>query len=135
MEHSWIENDFVNAVLGELRVPKKIVWAGDYADNEEGIEENLFGLIEEKIKPPVLSKLRYLVNHSKKEYVDLGDLPKDSDDWIIHPLPLLTCEGNGRGGGDFRDENDFVGVWARDLIQNSNENFSYAEIKPNFIET
>lgn len=38
----------------------------------------------------------------------------------IHPLPLLTCEGNGRGGGDFRTENEdylkLIGSWARNRI-------------------
>jgi hypothetical protein len=29
---------------------------------------------------------------------------------------LLTCEGNNRGGGDFRGESDLVGSWARDTI-------------------
>jgi hypothetical protein len=28
----------------------------------------------------------------------------------------LTCEGNGRGGGDYRGESDLVGRWSRDLI-------------------
>jgi hypothetical protein len=44
---------------------------------------------------------------------------KSIPDWKgtkIHPLPLLTCEGNGRGGGDFRGEHDLIGSWARDVI-------------------
>ena len=42
---------------------------------------------------------------------------KDWEGAKIHPLPLLTCEGNGRGGGDFRgDEKGIVGSWARDVI-------------------
>jgi hypothetical protein len=32
-------------------------------------------------------------------------------------LPLLTAEGNGRGGGDYRGENEnLIGSWARDII-------------------
>jgi len=34
----------------------------------------------------------------------------------FHPLPLLTVEGNGRGGGDLYDAPPFVGSWARDVI-------------------
>jgi hypothetical protein len=35
----------------------------------------------------------------------------------IHPLSLLTAEGNGRGGGDYRGAHeDLVGSWARDVI-------------------
>ena len=45
------------------------------------------------------SETRYLVNHDKKQFVDKTKVPTDSDGWKIHPLPLLTCEGNGRGGG------------------------------------
>lgn len=59
---------------------------------------------------------RYLVNHDKKVFVDKTKVPKDSDGWQIHPLPLLTCEGNGRGGGDYRGDSPLVGSWARDII-------------------
>jgi hypothetical protein len=62
------------------------------------------------------SETRYLVNHDKKQFVDKTKVPTDSDGWKIHPPPLLTCEGNGRGGGDFRGESDLVGSWARDTI-------------------
>jgi hypothetical protein len=35
----------------------------------------------------------------------------------FHPLPILTAEGNGRGGGDYRGaDEDLVGTWARDVI-------------------
>ena len=61
-------------------------------------------------------KIRYLVNHDKKVFVGKTKVPKDSDGWQIHPLPLLTCEGNGRGGGDFRGVSDLVGSWSRDII-------------------
>jgi hypothetical protein len=62
------------------------------------------------------NETRYLVNHDKKEFVDKTKTPKDNDGWQIHPLPLLTCEGNGRGGGDFHKGGDVVGRWARDII-------------------
>jgi hypothetical protein len=34
----------------------------------------------------------------------------------MHPLPLLTAEGNGRGGGDIEDAPPVIGSWARDVI-------------------
>jgi len=49
------------------------------------------------------------VNHTKKEYVVK---PRKGE---YHPLSLLTAEGNGRGGGDYRGSGD-VGRWARDII-------------------
>lgn len=34
MEHSWVGNDFVNAVLRQLDgAPKRLAWVGDYADS------------------------------------------------------------------------------------------------------
>lgn len=65
-----------------------------------------------------IAKLKYLVNHDKKQFVDKTKVPKDADGWRIHPLPLLTCEGNGRGGGDYfgEDKQGLVGSWARDII-------------------
>ena len=40
-------------------------------------------------------------------FVDKNKIPKITAEWVgnsdyrIHPLPLLTAEGNGEGGGDF----------------------------------
>jgi len=128
MEHSWLKNGFVGTVERLLvGYPKRLVWAGDYADPEEGTEENVYGLAGEKfahlqmpetMNGEELKKHPYLVNHSKMEYVDKRETPTDSYGWRIHPLPLLTCEGNGRGGGDFRGDetNPLIGKWARDLI-------------------
>ncbi|KAH3691136.1 hypothetical protein Pelo_19957 [Pelomyxa schiedti] len=50
-------------------------------------------------QPPVRSTAayRYIVNHSKRQYVDKSGCLSLS----IHPLPLLLAEGNGRGCGDF----------------------------------
>lgn len=142
MEHSYIGNKFVNAV--EQLIAKggnwfgdRIVWAGDYADpelNDDGSisEKNLVDLCEDRIKPQIdkIKYFRFLVNRTKKEFVDLSKVPvcdtyhwKDDNGKIhttfykIHPLPLLTCEGNGRGGGDYHGESELIGAWARDVIQ------------------
>jgi hypothetical protein len=149
MEHSWMKNPFVKA-FENLIVdnPQRVVWAGDYADEEavqtcvtdRGTIENvnLYFLCEDntKVKPKKGRKThRYVINHSKKEFVDKDNCPKDSDGWQIHPLPLLTCEGNGRGGGDFRGSNDYVGLWARDIISvGSSVPDGFEEIKPDFAE-
>jgi hypothetical protein len=65
---------------------------------------------------------RYLVNHDTQQYVDKD---KDGD---IHPLPLLTAEGD-REGGDYRGSNEeLVGIWARNILSAENE------VPPGFAE-
>lgn len=159
MEHSWMLNPFVRFVEKQLMIePQKLVWAGDYADNEapetitneeikalakedseywtsERLKKegaNLYSLsdtvgklthderVEDKYnhKFKVIAPLtaKYIVNHDRKEFVNKTKVPKDKDGWRIHPLPLLTCEGNNRGGGDFRGESSLIGLWARNTI-------------------
>ena len=88
-----------------------------------------------------LKETRYLVNHTKKEYVDKTKVP-NNDGWSVHPLPLLTSMGCGQGGGDFYSEDkkqlSFVGRWAKDTIEvvsvKTKIPKGYTEIKPNFEE-
>jgi hypothetical protein len=121
MEHSYIDNAFVNTFEFSLSpegalYKSRVVWAGDYADNEPGQENNLHQLCNEdetKLIAPAkkdTSKYRYLVNHTKRQYVDKTKTGN------LHPLPLMTVEGNGRGCGDIYDAPSFVGSWARDVI-------------------
>jgi len=146
MEHSYIGNNFVEAVEfllindGEDKgrwANSRIVWAGDYADPEED-GETIYDKVEGNglkfLIEGVPENYPYLVNYDKKEYVDKRKCPQDKDGWTIHPLPLLTCEGNGRGGGDYRNDNDYVGTWSRcvvNLMKEIPEGFT--EITPNFV--
>lgn len=169
MEHSWMKSHFVRFVEKQLiDNPQRLVWAGDYADNEnpetlteqeislladetseywnseklrkEGV--NLYSLCkgvarlthDEDIKGNLWEhnfsettiaplKLKYLINYDKQEYVDKSKVPANKNGWKIHPLPLLTCEGNGQGGGDFyvvegknQGNVDLIGSWARNKI-------------------
>ena len=142
MEHSWVGNNFVMAVesliaKGGRWFGDRIVWAGDYADAEEPKTPhakypehmlNLYDLVEEnKINPEVPKReYRYLVNLDTKEFVTISKSPvteryKDPETgkvtlFKIHPLPLLTCEGNGRGGGDYHGESPLIGKWARQRV-------------------
>lgn len=131
MEHSWIENGFVAVVESLIQVGgawhgDRIVWAGDYADNEKRRKNNLYTIIgvdKNKIKPDAVKRnpnLIYLVNLDKNEFVDMTKVPVsdvyEGFEYRIHPLPVLTCEGNGRGGGDYRGESPLIGKWARDRV-------------------
>jgi hypothetical protein len=154
MEHSWIKNNFVRtfesllAPNGEYHM-SRVVWAGDYAEaekdvilkNEDGesFEANLYNLCnnENEITPKETKKYyRYILNHTKKEYVD-KDKMIDDNGWKIHPLPLLTSEANGQGGGDYfaSGGSEYIGTWARDVISaDTKKPKGFKEIIPYFCE-
>ena len=91
-------------------------------------------LIPKPLKAKQAKEFRFIVNHTKKEFVDKTKVPS-VDGWQIHPLSLLTSAGNGRGGGDFRNENEFVGTWGTDVISVEKEiPADFKEIIPNFKE-
>ena len=139
MEHSWIGNSYMLHVQ-QLLAPgnpwhkTKIVWTGDYSDKElftGDPERNLYDLASDEFtnlsNTPVIDgpQTTYIVNHSKNVYIDLSEVPsvkvlhndREEEGWEIHPLSILTSSGNGRGGGDYRDDDDEnVGSWAGDVI-------------------
>lgn len=138
MEHSWWLNPMVNAIAKKLYYsPSHIAWVGDYA-NETEEETKLWNLAYgkngNKKKFEMLHKTtftltgKYLVNHTKKLILDcwqyLVQCIRENPDneyysWVVHPLPLLTAVGNGRGGGDYRSNPniDKVGTWAWDILE------------------
>lgn len=150
MGHSYLGSHVVRSVESLLVEGGKwnkasLVWAGDYADPEPGhsiVEEeggepvtaNLYrlcvastlGTMEEGLKPKE-EHYRYIVNHSSNQFVDIVKVPDDG----IHPLPLLTVEGNGFGGGDYRGDLPYDGLWARDKmsVQNVKPNGDFQEFK------
>lgn len=62
---------------------------------------------------------KYLVNYTKKEYCVMPKNKKGK--WQVNPLPLLTCNSNGRGSGDYGIEDERVGSWAFDRIGLTND--------------
>jgi len=153
-EHSWVGNNFVALIENHLfRNPQRLVWAGDYADHEKGSKSNIYdkcnNVEQRKLTSTQMPKhkrhLRYIINHTKKEFVDLTHLVPTKFTsggketiWHMHPMSLLTAEGNGQGGGDYwgQDEKK-VGIWARDVISTDTtiQKFKdYKEIKVNFHE-
>ena len=119
MEHSWLGNNFVGAFESLIKDnPKRVVWAGDYAVDCRGRKTNLYSRCKDSLEvtPTANDKdVRFIINLSKKTFVDKHKCVNRYG-WPIHPLPLLTCEGNGRGGGDYRGESSLIGSWARDVI-------------------
>lgn len=138
MEHSWIDNKDVNKIMSFIyENPKRIVWAGDYAEKEQDLDKNLYFLSENYQN--ILSqdiKVRYIYNKDKKEYIDLNDYDNIEEGWIIHPLPFLLAEGNGQGGGDYYGtEEEYIGKWSRNEIFTSNILINnYSKINPKFYE-
>ena len=145
MEHSYVGNDLVEdmvALLGTKFKGYPFVWVGDYADaveiNGKGVDlYNLAGKFiyedynGESVKKRTTYKnlwaskdwyvhdFKYLVNYTKKEYCVIP--PKSETDYVVHPLPLLTSSGNGRGGGDYGINDPRVGRWAFDKIGATND--------------
>lgn len=119
MEHSYIGDDCLkkmealicpDGVFGKSRV----VWCGDYAD-DKSIYEACTDLKMSRPWTADMPSHPYLVNHCKKLYVEIARKFEGSQG--IHPLPILTAEGNGRGGGDYLGKQmELVGTWARDFI-------------------
>ena len=124
-EHSYLGNNFVSTFEYGLSPDgphhkSRVVWAGDYADADPNQENNLYRMCDEynMINPQEKDTTiyRYIINHSKKQFVDKMACKAEEEGMKYHPLPLLTCEGNGRGGGDYRGDSPLIGSWARDVI-------------------
>ena len=185
MEHSWRGNNYVEIVVNHLAPggpwhKKRLVWAGDYADegkfldikfSKKDIEKlsnelvnvldmpqeemlshynlyNVASICFNRVKPVITeepSAISYnvFVNHSKKEFFEFDkrsdtlDKLGDDDEWLVHPLPLLVCDGNGRGGGDYcgSDPEELVGHWAGDIISTElTRPKGFTQIYPSFRE-
>lgn len=135
MAHAWWNSDDVGYVVNSLyHTPSKVAWVGDFTDSEETKEitdtDDIYELAfweDEKpeIKAIEESKLllsgKFLVNHTKKVYLDCDAYQKrsiDKNGRCIHPLPILTAIGsNELFHGDYQGINaDVVGNWCWDTI-------------------
>ena len=165
MEHSWVGNYLVQAVITRLyNNPSILFWMGDYAElddiTKKAAEAALFDynisigkqfildVHSDKYDKPAIPEKdfiypKYFINHTAKVYFDidkcvskLAEIAPEDDGWVVHPLPLLTAVGNGRGGGDYYGINmDLVGTWAGDLLEIT-ERFpdaNYKDITPEVV--
>ena len=141
-EHSYIDDEFVKTVESLLTpegmfYKSRLVWAGDYADPEQNQVGNLYHIANTynqkqiNTETMVTSEYTYILNHTKRQYINKAKCKN-----MIHPLPLLTAEGNGRGGGDYYEKGiEYVGTWARDVISvEKMPTDGYTELKYEFGE-
>jgi hypothetical protein len=124
MEHSYFGNKAINTIIWLLSEDGmyykcRIVWAGDYAEPESGSEDNLFRICSddrhEMREQQIVNfsfpiSYRYLLNYTKNVFVDLDKSKSFSN---IHPLPILTYEGEQAYYGT---NEHLSGTWVRDII-------------------
>lgn len=137
-EHSWMGNWLMDSISEMIyKSPHKIAWVGDYADFEDDgvLDDETYKRIWDVDGEGVSFKTefnytnKYLVNHDKKQYINLNRYIKESEVdqgeygvWCLHPLSLMTALGNGKGGGDYYGINDgCIGEWAMNLISIEDE--------------
>lgn len=158
LEHSYWDNEFMKAMTADIYHNKtRVAWVGDYADYykfnraEAPDPKTLFKyawgmfMIEPIRKQELSLDGKFLVNHTKKLYVDCTKYyALNKYEWrhgqfeCIHPLSLLTACGNGLGGGDYRNiypDFESVGSWCWDEISVEDEApKDYEETMYKFIE-
>ena len=160
MEHSYLNDHFMNAIEylispNGMFYMSRIIWAGDYANaiepvqvNDDGEELNLYHLAEQQyakyITPYInekfiknMDRYRFIVNHTKKLYIDKQKCKTNYSGLLIHPLSLLVTDNcNGMGGGDYRGtDEELCGTWTRDIIsveKTIDKFIDYKELECNF---
>lgn len=124
----------------------------EYEDYSTEYDENKVTLYQvadyfEEPTPPsdnvlttIGTKYPYFLNHTKKEYFDLRKVRQQPNRFCIHPLPILTSSGNGRGGGDYwglPQNKSLIGHWAGDVISAESEapvSTEWTPLDPHFFE-
>ena len=133
MEHSYLENDYCMAIeVMLMKEPSPLVWLCDYHETsnttaltwENTSEEDVSASIIKEIEV-LKTKHRFIINVDKNLYFstkELMDLSTNEDNWVIHPLPLLTnSDFVSGGGGDYHDTLDWRTAWCGNNISVSFE--------------
>lgn len=128
-EHSSFSTPMVGLVMQYIHDRKKdsprLVWMGDYGEvmrfgNGKSWQEARWTSNPPEV--PDIKKIepyRYIINLDKDEFADLVKCRERGD---THPLPILTANGNGKGGGDYSGTHmELVGSWAGDHISVSDD--------------
>lgn len=146
MEHSYFNNRVVGNIINYLyNNPSHVCWVGDYYNENDYEQTNckdkeVVKKIGERVwnrenssnvkcseKSHLPSNGKALVNHTKREFIDLDRYFKACKwveewdgkkyDWCIHPLPLLTCSASHSGGSYYGVNTCFCGIWFNDIIE------------------
>jgi len=152
-EHSFIGNYYVDSAMKLIEgKPQKVYWVGDYANSVEGFEEIHKKVWDRKIEDaipfvqnsdgtPYTADGKNAVNHTKKNFIDLGRYKKfaqDADGYTFNPVCILCAVGNGQGGGDYYGVNkEKAGEWAGDMIsieENAPASFEDVTERYRFVE-
>ena len=109
----------------------RVIWLWDYSQcaafawgsnlrPEKGWEDDYK---EEELLKHEPDKIYYLVNHSRKEYINMNkqEVNKDLEDaWhnVVHPLWLLCRAETEEAGGDYHSEinQDLLWLWCGNEI-------------------
>lgn len=164
MEHSWWCNNLTCAISKKIyKKPQHVWWCGDYAVDRLYDKEKDEYYVDPETEEPLKTVYdvawgehrepkrvtsdftldgKFLCNHTKKIYMDCDEYfnapqNKSWENWVIHPLPLLTAVGNGQGGGDYWSEEgkSDVGSWAGDKISVRDVPIKgYKKVFYNFVE-
>lgn len=130
MEHAWRDNQYVNSVLLWLRAhPAHLVWLCDYHRDDDYKFLSTFRFDWDYLEHVNLLRyampgetVRYIINQSRGEYIDMLGLEGNADGWVIHPLPILTnSDDTSQGGGDYHPVDGRRGKWRYDVITASDD--------------
>lgn len=143
MEHSYFGVPLMDSIASIIEnSPTRLIWVGDYATDEEikKITSNEIGyddIWENYHEDDVLDNVKFdysgkfLINYDRKMWISLDECVSSKD--RINPISILTCIGNGRGGGDYHGSfMKYVGNWAWDrigIVSNVPSDFTELKIK------
>ncbi len=128
MQHAFLNTHLMGAIEFLISpqgnyYKSSIIWAGDYKEKDNLYNKCKWGDYLQQTPPPYDTRCyRYIVNHTKKMYVDKypdgnsGDIFRH-DVYKIHPLPLLVMDNiiGGKGCYEGNDEH-LLGTWSGDII-------------------
>ena len=111
LEHAHYGNRLMDAISSHIyKKPTMVVWLGDYSSEWKHYSKRKLKYHNYEVEY-FDSSGKWIVNHTKK----VGFRMNQED--ALHPIPLLTACGNGKGNGDYYGKNrNICGIWAFNII-------------------